>query len=86
MLPGGCNADCFIKVLFKIFMFIRHYSLAVISQLRDQSYGACSNEGLQMLRIESNQTQTVVDRLLQDLALNTLRLVCIGERWYNDNT
>ena len=52
----------------------------------DQSYEACSNEGLDMARIESNQTETAVELILQDLPKNTERKVWIGGRWSNDNT
>ncbi|KAK2138582.1 hypothetical protein LSH36_2772g00000 [Paralvinella palmiformis] len=46
----------------------------------DQSLDACNNEGLEMARIESSQTQKVIERLLQDLPQNTQRQIWIGGR------
>ena len=50
-----------------------------------QSLEACNNEGLEMARIESSQTQKVIERLLQDLPESTQRQIWIGGRRSTDD-
>ena len=51
----------------------------------DQSREACNKDGLEMGRIESSQTQNVIERLLQDLPRYTLRQIWIGGRRSSDD-
>ena len=51
----------------------------------DQSLEACNKDGLEMGRIESSQTQNVIERLLQDLPRYTLRQIWIGGRRSTDD-
>ena len=46
---------------------------------------ACSNEGLQLARIESNKTQMLIEGFVQDLPINTLRQIWIGGRRGTDD-
>ncbi|KAK2139202.1 hypothetical protein LSH36_1945g00003 [Paralvinella palmiformis] len=50
-----------------------------------QSLEACNNEGLEMARIESSQTQKVIQRIIQDLPQNTQRQIWIGGRRSTDD-
>ena len=50
-----------------------------------QSLEACNKDGLEMGRIESSQTQTVIKRLLQNLPQSTPRQIWIGGRRSTDD-
>ncbi|KAK2150235.1 hypothetical protein LSH36_416g00025 [Paralvinella palmiformis] len=51
----------------------------------DQSLEACNKDGLEMGRIESSQTQTVIEKLLQDLPESTPKQIWIGGRRSTDD-
>ena len=50
-----------------------------------RSYEACREQGLDMIRIESNQTQITVEKLLQDIPEDTQRQIWIAGTRSPDN-
>ncbi|KAK2138888.1 hypothetical protein LSH36_2259g00017 [Paralvinella palmiformis] len=61
------------------------YEIDSIYLTWSQSLEVCNNEGLKMARIESSQTQNVIERLLQDLPRYALRQIWIGGRRSTDD-
>ncbi|KAK2138889.1 hypothetical protein LSH36_2259g00018 [Paralvinella palmiformis] len=63
------------------YLYERDYSYLTWRQSGD----ACHKDGLEMVRIESSQTQKVIERLLQDLPQNTQRKIWIGGQRSTDD-
>ncbi|KAK2139118.1 hypothetical protein LSH36_2022g00004 [Paralvinella palmiformis] len=61
------------------------YEIDSIYLTWSQSLEACHKDGLEMARIETSQTQKVIERLLQDLSQNTQRQIWIGGRRSTDD-
>ncbi|KAK2145316.1 hypothetical protein LSH36_688g01096 [Paralvinella palmiformis] len=61
------------------------YEVGVNFLTWDHSRDVCIKYGLEVSRIESNQTQNVIERLLQDLPQSTPRQIWIGGRRSTDD-
>ncbi|KAK2138474.1 hypothetical protein LSH36_2976g00001, partial [Paralvinella palmiformis] len=88
-IPGCCvlssNCQHIINTVCKGSSCYYLYEVDTSYLTWDHSRDACNNEGLEMARIESSQTQNVIKILLQDLPQSTQRQIWIGGRRSTDD-